>query len=202
MTTENFGICITALISTISLLISLANYRKDKPKLKIKIADRKLDCFFGKTIHEMHPSFSACICGAHINIINNSPVAITISSASIIIGKERMQLIDNRNSYWDNIDFFFEDDNGEMTTDGFGINYNECGLRLPCKVNAYDTLTATALFHDFHAKIKKRCKGMIVLNTAIGNVKKKITMIEYNKDREEFEYQDYLCYCRSLEEIN
>lgn len=92
--------------------------------------------------------------------------------------------------------------NGEMTTDGFGINYNECGLRLPCKVNAYDTLTATALFHDFPAKIKKRCKGMIVLNTAIGNVKKKITMIEYNKDREEFEYQDYLCYCRSLEEIN
>mgnify|MGYP004497684389 CR=1 FL=1 len=199
MTVQDVVICITALISAISLLISVANYRKSKPKLKIAIADRKWDCFFGTAISENHPAISSCICGAYISIVNNSPVAITISEVSMMLGKEKLRLIDNRNSYWDVVRFSFEDKDGEITMDQIGIYYKDSGLKLPYKINAYDTLTASVLFHNFPVQIKRRCKGMIVLTTAIGNIKKRVMMVEYNKDYQDAEYRDYLCYCRSLE---
>ena len=119
----------------------------------------------------------------------------------MIIGKEKLRVIDNRNDSWENVEFFFEDENGEMTTDGVGIYYKENGLELPYKLDAYDTLTVCVLFHNFPAMIKQRCKGTIVLTTAIGNIKKKVELVEYNKDYQEADYRDYLCYCRSLEEI-
>lgn len=201
MTIQDLCICVTAVLSAISLIISLANYQKDKPKIKIEITDKRWDCFFGKRINEKHPSISSYICGAYISIVNNSPVAITISNVSMIIGKEKLRIIDNRNDYWENVEFFFEDENGEMTTDGVGIYYKENGLELPYKLDAYDTLTVCVLFHNFPAMIKQRCKGTIVLTTAIGNIKKKVELVEYNKDYQEADYRDYLCYCRSLEEI-
>ena len=200
MTVQDMGICITAVISLLSLLISLANYQKSKPKLKIEIADKKWDCFFGKTIQKSHSSMAACICGAHISIINNSPVAITISDATMTIGKEKLQLIDKQNDYWECVEFFFEYENNELTTDGSAIYYKENGLDTPFNLNAYDTTTVFVLFHNFPARIKGRCKGTLVLNTAIGKIKKKVTMIEWNKNYQEANYRDFLCYCRSLEE--
>lgn len=87
----------------------------------------------------------------------------------------------------------------ELTGDFFtvgeilGHTLKGIGMSLGISTNMADV---TARYVDVRLDRKR------TVNTAIGNVKKKITMIEYNKDREEFEYQDYLCYCRSLEEIN
>ena len=197
---QDIGICITAIISLLSLLLSLANYQKNKPKLKIEIANKKWDCFFGKTItNSIRPSVSY-ICGAQINIINNSPVAITITNAHMIVGKESLRLIDNRNKYWETVAFFFKDENGELTTDGSEIYYKENGLTVPIEVNPYDTVTVFVLFHNFPVKISRKCKGTLILNTAIGKIKKKISMIEWDENYQEADYRDYLCYCRSLEE--
>lgn len=200
MTVQDIGICVTAVISMLSLLISLANYRKDKPTLKIEIVDKKWDCFFGKTIHENHSSTASYICGAQISIINDSPVDITISGATMIIGKEKLRLIDKQNDYWECVEFFFSDESNELTTDGSAIYYKANGLGVPFKLNAYDTTTVFVLFHNFPVRIKGRCKGTLVLNTAIGKIKKKVTMIEWDKNYQEADYRDYLCYCRSLEE--
>lgn len=201
MSIQEIGICITVVVSVISLLVSLANYQKNKPKLKIEIADKKRDCFFGKTMHDGHLSIPH-ICGAHISIINNSPVAITISKATMIIGKERLRLINKQNDYWEEVEFYFEDNDKELTTDGTAIYYKETGLKVPFKLNAYDTVTAYALFHNFPAKIKGKCKGTIVFDTAIGKIKKKVTLVEYDKNYLDADYEDFLCYCRSLEETN
>ena len=199
-TPQDIGICITAIISTISLILSFANYWKSKPKLKIEIADKKWDCFFGKVIHTNRSNSEDFICGAKINIVNNSPVSITISEANMIIEKEKLPLIDNNNSYWEIVEFFFEDEDGELTTDGSGIYYKESGLSFPFKLSAYDTVTAYVLFYPFPTKYKKKCKGIFVLNTAIGKVKKKINLVEYDKDYQEESYREYLRYCRSLGE--
>ena len=51
MTLQDLGICLTLVISTISLLISVFNYWTSKPKLKIEITDKEWDCFFGKVLH-------------------------------------------------------------------------------------------------------------------------------------------------------
>lgn len=105
------------------------------------------------------------------------------------LGKIKMIYIDP--PYNTGNDFVYEDD--------FAQNADE--LELPHKLDAYDTLTVCVLFHNFPAIIKQRCKGTIVLTTAIGNIKKKVELVEYNKDYQEADYRDYLCYCRSLEEI-
>lgn len=198
MTLQDWGICITAVISSFSLLISILNYWTSKPKLRIDITDKKWDCFFGKVLHEV-TNIQSFVAGAQINIINNSPVSISLNRINMVVGKETLRLIDNRNDFWDCVEFYFLDDNGELTTDGTGIYYSENGLSLPLKINAYDTITAYVLFHNFPAKYKKKCTGKIVLSTAIGTVKKKIKMIEYDKNYLEADYRDYLQYSRSLD---
>ena len=138
--------------------------------------------------------------GAQINIVNNSPVAITLNRINLIVGKETLRLVNNKNKFWESVEFYFIDDKGELTTDGSGINYAESGLELPLKINAYDTITAFVLFHNFPSKQKNQCRGKIVLSTAIGKVKKKVRLVEYDKNYLEEGYRDYLQYCRSIDE--
>ena len=52
MTFQDWGICLTIIISTISLIIAIFTYWTNTPKLKIEITDKEWDCFFGKVIHE------------------------------------------------------------------------------------------------------------------------------------------------------
>lgn len=198
MTLQDWGICVTAVISSLSLLISIFNYWTNKPKLRIDITDEKWDCFFGRVLHE-ETNIQSFVAGAQINIINNSPVSISLNRINLVVGKETLRLIDNSNDFWECVEFYFLDDNDELTTDGTGIYYSENGLSLPLKINAYDTITAYVLFHNFPAKYRKKCTGKIVLSTAIGTVKKKIKMIEYDKDYLEPDFRDYLQYSRSLD---
>lgn len=198
MTLQDLGICLTLVISTISLLISVFNYWTSKPKLKIEITDKEWDCFFGKVLHE-GTNLQHYVGGAQINIVNNSPVAITLNRINLVVGKERLRLINNKNRYWESVELYFVDDNGEMTTDGSGIYYSESGLSLPMKINA-DTITAVVLFHHFPSKQKKQCNGKIVLGTAIGKVTKRVKLVEYDKNYLEANYRDYLQYCRSIDE--
>lgn len=200
MTIQNMGICITAVISVVSIIISIANYQKSRPKLKIVIDNKRWDCFFGKTILINNRSFDY-ICGVKMSIINNSPVAITINNINMTVEGEILRFIDNRNQYWESVMFYFEDDNGELTTDGIDICYKESGFELPFKINAYDVVTVVTLFHNFPAKIRRKCKGRINLYTAIGNKKKKVTMVEYDRNYETEDYRDYIAYCRSKEEL-
>ena len=51
MTFQDWGICLTIIISTISLIIAIFTYWTSKPKLKIEITDKEWDCFFGKVLH-------------------------------------------------------------------------------------------------------------------------------------------------------
>lgn len=199
MTFQDWGICLTIIISTISLIIAIFTYWTSKPKLKIEITDKEWDCFFGKVLHE-GTNIQSYVGGAQINIVNNSPVAITLNRINLVVDKERLCLIDNKNKFWECVEFYFLDDNGELTTDGTAIDYVESGLQLPLKINAYDTITVFVLFHNFPSKKKKRCKGKIVLYTAIGKVKKKVKLVEYDKSYLEVGYREYLQYCRSLEE--
>lgn len=200
------GICITAVISVVSIIISIANYQKSRPKLKIVIENKRWDCFFGKvisleTLDTLNNRSFNYICGVKMSIINNSPVDITINNINMIVEKEILRVIDNRIPYWESVMFYFQDDNGELTTDGIDICYKESCFELPFKINAYDVVTVVALFHNFPARIRGKCKGRINVYTAIGNKKKKVTMVEYDRNYETEDYRDYIAYCRSKEEL-
>lgn len=193
MTLQDLGICFTAIISSVSLYISIANHWRSKPKLKLKITDKNWDCFFGL-------ANSCYVAGAKISIVNNSPVSITINKINLVVKKEKLRLIDKRNPYWSGVEFYYNDCNGNLTMDLAGINYAESGIELPYKLNAYDTLTVHVLFHDFPVKIKGKCKGKLVMDTAIGNVSKRVTLVEYDRNYQNEDYRDYLQYCRNSKE--
>ena len=199
MTIQDWGICLTIVISLLSLLLSILNFWTSKPKLKIETTDKDWDCFFGKVLHEK-TNTKSYIGGAQINIINNSPVSISLNRINLIVFNETLRLIDNKNGHWECVEFYFLDDNDELTTNGSAIYYAESGLSLPLKIGPYDTITTFVLFYNFPAKQKKRCKGKIVLSTAIGKVKKRINLIEYDKSYMEADYREYLQYCRSIDE--
>lgn len=198
---QDFGIFVTILVSTLSLILSIVNYWNIKPKLKIEIIDKKYDCFFGRAMLKEDTSKTNNICGALINIVNNSPVSITISDIYIEIEKEIFQLIDNKNDYWECVEFLYWDSKkGEFTTDGSAIYYKETGMQLPHKIDAYDTITAHVLFHNFPIKYKKKCRGKIILRTAIGKISKRVRLIEYDENYQNESVKWYLQYSRSLDE--
>lgn len=200
MTFQNIGIILTAIISSLSLLLSIFNYWTSKPKLKIEITDKEWDCFFGIANYSQRNKLKNYIGGGQINIINNSPVAITINRINLVVNGEVLPLIDNKLAHWKDVEFYFVDDEGKWTTDGTGIAYDESGLTVPFKINAYDTITAYVLFFNFPIKCKNNCKGTFVLNTAIGKVKKNVKLVKYDKKYLEKGYREYLQYCRSLDE--
>lgn len=198
ITLEEIGICITIVISFISLVISVGNSWRNKPKLKIEITDKECDCFFGIT---MQKNVQSRISGARINIINNSPVAITLSNIYLEIDGENYNIIDKNNPYWEVVEFYFINDEDELTTDGTAIEYFEGGLDFPSKINAYDTLSAYVLFHNFPAKYKEKCSGKIVMCTAIGKIKKKVNFVKYDSAYAEKMFsKEYWQYRESLED--
>ena len=197
---QDIGICITAVISFVSLFISFANYWRSKPKLEIRISNKDWDCFFGKVMLLENSKYISHIAGAKINIVNNSPVAITISDVYMLVNGERLRVINKDNPAWNEVVFVFEvEGEKELVNDGSSILYKENGLELPFKLQAYDTITVYALFHSFPASITGKSKAKIVLDTAIGNVVKRVNLVEYDVNYIEEGYRDYLQYERSIE---
>ncbi len=172
------------------------NFWNGKPKLTIKQTDNRHDSFFGQ-VKQGHSDDYNCIAGAYINIINNSPVSITLGTVYLVIGKEKFDLIDRDNDYWNDVVFYFKDKDGRVTSDGSAIPYQDDGLMFPRKLDSYDTISGCVLFHNFPAKIRKRRRGKLVCNTAIGKVKKTLTLHEYNEVYSRYEYKDILQYERS-----
>lgn len=196
---QNIGIAISALVAIISLIISIQSYYLRKPKLKIEIADKRSDCFFGKVIPEASTTGHVMrISGAWVNIINNSPVALKINRVYLQINREKFRIISPQNSYWDATVFYFEDEEGKLSTDGGIIEYGEQGLRVPCKIEAYDTISGCLLFQNFPANIHEKCRATICMKTAIGVIKKRVKLVEYDRNFEG-EAVEIVQYLRSIE---
>ena len=167
-----------------------------KPKITITITNKRHDCFFGQ-VKQSRATDYYCIAGAYINIINNSPVSITLSTLSLVIGKERLDLINKNNEYWEEVVFYFKNRDGMTTSDGTAIPYQDCGLAFPRKLDSYDAITGCVLFHNFPARIRKRCRGTIIVSSAIGRIKKKVVLYEYNEQYAKYELENIQQYERS-----
>ena len=115
-----------------------------------------------------------------------------------MIEKEKHELILKDNKYWEYIEFYYKDKNEEWTTNGFAVPYGMKGLLLPQKIEAYDAFSCCVLFHNFPALIRKKCKGTLVMDTAIGKIKKRIILYEYDEDRFEYEWENVKQFERSL----
>lgn len=182
MSEEMIGIIITSFISLCSLFLGIRNYFVAKPKLKVIISDPESDVYYGLVSKDNEKVMSTMIGAVDINIINNSPVDIYIKDIKLKIGKDLHRLVLKDNDYYNDIFFFYYDENGEKMWDGSGICYSTQGIMIPVKVKSYTILSGMCLFHDFPKSNSKTVKGKLILNTAIGKVRKNVKFIKYDEN--------------------
>jgi len=188
-------------VALIALYISYRVYKRDTPKLRIQIDNPKYDCFFGNSITEKHEGLHVNrISGARIKLNNNSKVDIEINNITLKIKKEIYRLIPKDNDYWEVVHFLnYNIHEIENFDPNYGIDYCNEGIEIPCKINSYSCLSFVALFYHFPLSIKKKIKGKLIINTAVGKFIKKINLYEYNDTFFNLEWEDVKQYQKSKE---
>lgn len=181
MSEEIIAIIISSVLSTISLIISIKTFIINKPKIKIELTDKDCDAYFGKVRLKNDKTSPTLIGFVELNIINNSPVDISIKDIKLKVGKTYHRLIDKNNSYWHDCYFYYLDESGEDVWDGCGINYDECGIVIPNKIKAYSILSGSCLFYHYPIIDSSHKKCKIVLYTAVGKITKRINMKKYDE---------------------
>lgn len=182
MSKEMIGIIITSFISLCSLFLGIKKYFVSKPKLKVIISDPESDVYYGLVSKDNDKVMSTMVGAVYINIINNSPVDIYIKEIKLKIGKDLHRLVLKDNNYWNDIFFFYYDENGEKMWDSSGICYSSHGIKIPVKIKSYTILSGMCLFHDFPNNNSKIVKGKLIINTAIGKVRKNVKFIKYDEN--------------------
>ena len=192
----------STIIALASIVLSVKVYLRDMPKLQIDIENPQYDCFFGNIVTEddsekLHKHrISVC----RFRLRNNSSVDIEVNDVVLEIQSEIFRLIPNGSSYWATVYFFtYDPDENKLVPDWNSyIPYCERGIHLPLVVKSYTTFTGYALFYHFPADITGKTKAIIRIRTAIGEVKKKILLLEYNETFPNQEWEDVQQYFRSL----
>ena len=125
---------------------------------------------------------------------------IEVNGIALEIKSEIFRLIPTDNPCWDSVYFFtYDPDEKKMVPDcNYFISYSEEGIHLPLIIKSYTTFTGYALFYHFPANITGKTKAIIRIRTAIGEVKKKILLLEYNETFPNQEWEDVQQYFRSL----
>ena len=194
----------STIIAIASIVLSMKVYRRDMPKLHIDIDNPKYDCFFGDvtTEDESEEFHKNRISGVYFTLRNNSAMDIEVNGVSLKIKSEMFRLIPNDNPYWDDVYFFtYDPDEKKMIPDwNHCISYAEHGVHLPLIIKGYTTFTGYALFYHFPANIMGHVNAVIHVKTAIGIVKRKITLLEYNDKFPKQEWEDVEQHLRSLGE--
>jgi len=195
---EKISIVFSIFLSVSSLVIAILSYRLKIPKIKIQIMNKETDCFFGNVRYEHNGKTSRNrISGVRLRLINNSPSEISVINIILECNKETYRLIDNSNDYWEIVEFVFPDEKGEEITDGSAIFYGNEGISLPLRLSGYEGKDIIALFHHFPMSIKKQAKAKVIIQTAVGVKTKRVKLREYDEDYINYDYMDYLQYCRS-----
>lgn len=191
---------ITAVVSVASLVLSIVNYYDKRPHLKIKFNDKKRDCFYTIVGSENLATYHY-VSWLHFNIINDSPVRITINNVYLLINKEIFLLADTENDYWNSVDYLIRDENGEFGSDGIYRDAQKGCIKLPLKIDPYDSVATSALFSSIPNNLGQKVKAKIVFATAIGTIKKKVILSEYGLEHLNYEFDNISQFQRSIVDI-
>lgn len=191
---------ITAVVSVASLVLSIVNYFSKKPHLRIKINDKNRDCFY-TIVGSEDSTVYHYVSNIHFNIVNDSPVKITINDIYLSINKEIFLLIDTESDYWNSIVYLIEDGNGEFGRDEIYRDVRKNYIKLPLKIDPYDSVTLSAIFNSTQNNLGNRVKAKMVLTTAIGTISKKVILSEYGLDHLNYELDNISQFQRSIVDI-
>ncbi len=198
---QTITMIITAVVSVSSLVLSIVNYFNRRPHLKIKINNKKLDCFYtlaGSEKDEVYRYVSII----YFNIINNSPVKITINNVLLKIKNEFYLLSSNDKNCWNSINFFEKMKDGHFESDEIYRDLKSSCIRLPMRIEPYDSTMVSSVFNSNPKNLKGKVKAKIILNTAIGSICKRVILSEYGLKHFNHEFESVSQFQRSIVDRN
>ncbi len=199
--------CLSLIISALALWISYKTYKRDTPTIEIDISNPKYDCFFGNVVTEGMTERTrkngSRVAGVYLIVRNNSSADIQITNIQLKVKGELFNPIVRGNKFWNEVAFFSLDkEKNEITPDwAYSIDYNENAIPIPGVICSYTVIEGYCIFGQFPAKIKKKSHGTLILTTAIGKVKKKIRLYEYDDTLGRQDYENVKQYYRSQGDI-
>lgn len=171
---QTIGVIITIVVSVISLILSFLAFIQQKPKLICEI----VRAYYGpaKLKDSMPKAYYAA--GIEITLQNPSPANITIYDLKLKIGKENYQYLLPQEGVDQNI-FFFYSDNGLVYGSDWSI-YNSTGFNLPFKINAYDAILPTFIFHNIPNIFQGKKHGKLIIKTTAGKLIVKVKLHSFD----------------------
>lgn len=194
---------IVTIVPLITVVITILKFAKEKRPIKIDIKNNKYKCFFGNVL-AIHEDGKECyeegrISGVKFAVRNSSNADIEISEIILKIKNEYYRMISPSHPYWCDVHFLtLSNETGQMEIDAFNICYRINGCDVPFSLKKYTTKQTVALFYNFPSTIKEKTKAQLIIKTACGNFKKRITMFEYNNTFEKEEYEEVKQYYNSI----
>lgn len=172
---DNIVAAFSIIISIISMYIAIKAYRLNVPKFSLEI----IDSFYGATKND-DGKLKNYMAGVRVRVKNSSPASFTISDINLIFNNESYSLTNKNLELHKNIEFYYFDKEYGITTDGSYVDYENDGLELPFNLQKYDTKDFISLFVFFIKSNEKKLKAQLIIDTAIGKKKKKVTLNRYD----------------------
>lgn len=172
---QTIGVLITIIVSVISLILSILAFIQQKPKLSCEI----VKAYYGPAqLKDCIRKFYVAA-GIDITLQNPSPANITVYDIKLKIGKEYYEYLLPQEGVDQNIEFFYSDE-GHMYGSGWAIPYNSTGINLPVKINSYEAILPTFVFHNIPEKFHGKKCGNLIIKTTAGKLKKRIKLTHYD----------------------
>lgn len=189
---------ITIIISISSLIVSIKVYHLNRPKIKVSFLGKN-SCFYGATkkIENGTPQLSGYMAGTYIRIKNPSPKPISIGQISLQYLKQKYQLADPNNKIHKEVIFYYPDE-GIINWNGSCIDYKNSGLYIPLVLEAYGVKDCMCLFIFFPKMDYKSVKATLIIDTAIGKIKKHAKFQLYDKNFANEEYNGVAQFMASI----
>lgn len=173
--TQTIGVIITIVVSVISLVLSILAFIQQKPKLRCEI----IKAYYGPAQLKDCITKLYVAAGIDITLQNPSPANITVYDIKLKIGKEHYEYLLPQEGEDQNIEFFYSDD-GNLYGSGGAIPYNSTGINLPFKINSYEAILPTFVFHNIPEKYHGKKYGNLIIKTTAGKLKKRIKLFPFD----------------------
>lgn len=172
---QTIGVLITIIISVISLILSILAFIQQKPKLSFEI----IRSYYGPAQLKDDLLNLYVAAGIDITLQNPSPAIITIYDIKLVIEKEYYEYVLPLEGSDQNITFFYPD-NGKLHGSGWAIPYNSTGFDLPFKINSYEAILSTFIFHNLPNIFHGKKYGKLIIKTTAGKLKKRIKLYPFD----------------------
>ena len=168
---QTIGVLITIVVSVISLILSILAFIQQKPKLVCEI-DR---AYYGPAQLKDSIPKSYFVAGIDFTLQNPSPANITVYDLKLKIGSEYYEYVLPQEGDDQNISFFYSS-KGHSHRSGWSIPYNSAGRNLPFKIDSYDAILSTFIFHNIPNTFHGKKYGKLIIKTTAGKLIKKIKL--------------------------